>query len=128
MSCFRGANALMTRSPTVPSLFSIILTLKMLVDAENPSLSHSIRTDHFTMHNRKYPHQPPLLSTFAYLPLFLPLYPYHTDYSTIADATRLDALRAPETLNLLWKSWVHISMHNITLVHFIVLVERKLYR
>lgn len=97
MPCFPdGPNALMIRSLTAPSLFSIILISRMLVDAENPSLSHSILLTISQSHNRKYPHQSPLLSSCVYL--LLPVFLSYTECTILQSqmATHLESARNTE--------------------------------
>lgn len=96
----------MTHFPTAPSLFSTILISRMLVDAENPSLSHNIHTGNSATHSRKYPTSIPTLT------VFLSLYPYYTHYTVITDATRIHAFQGPEILNMFWRSGVFA--HNDT--------------
>lgn len=91
MPCFPdGPNALMIRFLTAPSLFSIILISRMLVDAENPSLSHSILLTISQSHNRKYP---PSIPTFVVLrlsttPCILIIHRVHYTAITDGNASR----------------------------------------
>ena len=113
---------LTSRSLTAPSLCSITLMSRMRVDAENPSLSHSIHTDSFCQRT-----QPPA-SNPHFRPFTVPR-PCILIIHTIRQLQMHRDSCAPETLGLLGKSWVRKVMYKITLnysllEYFTIIVKR----